>query len=50
MYIHTYTYLYIYVCVFYVYIVMQFNIELLFQLRELFIKYSILLDWSNINI
>ncbi len=32
-------------------IVMQkFNIELLFQLRELFIKYSILLDWSNINI
>ncbi len=32
------------------YIVMQFNMELLFQLRELFIKYSILLDWSNINI
>ncbi len=31
-------------------IVMQFNMELLFQLRELFIKYSILLDWSNINI
>ncbi len=30
--------------------VMQFNMELLFQLRELFIKYSILLDWSNINI
>ncbi len=24
--------------------VMQFNMELLFQLRELFIKYSILLD------
>ncbi len=26
------------------YFVMQFNMELLFQLRELFIKYSILLD------
>ncbi len=27
-----------------------FNIELLFQLRELVIKYLILLDQSNINI
>ncbi len=28
----------------------QFNIELLFQLRELVIKYSMLLDQRNINI
>ncbi len=28
----------------------QFNIELLFQLRELVIKYLTLLDQSNINI
>ncbi len=28
----------------------QFNIELLFQLRELVIQYLILLDQSNINI
>ncbi len=44
---------YIYTVCIYIYIyiyVMPFNMELLFQLRELFIKYSILLDWSNINI
>ncbi len=28
----------------------QFNMELLFQLRELVIKYSMLLDQRNINI
>ncbi len=31
-------------------VINQFNIELLFQLRELVIKYYLLLDQSNINI